>query len=378
MKVDKIKSFVGQNKDLLFKIHKELCLIPAPSGEERARAEYCLAKLRELGFCGSYIDGAENVICPIGAGSDSLTVICAHTDTVFPDKEPMPYREEEGKIFSPGVGDDTASVAILLLAAKYFAEQGFKPEHGLLLVFNSCEEGLGNLKGTRALMQEYKGRVASFVSFDGWRLNELSNRCVGSCRYKVTVSTEGGHSWDSFGNTSAIAEAAKIINKIYELAPKDEEGSKTTYNVGIINGGTSVNTIAEYCELLCEYRSESAVSMERMRTEFEKIFDSANTDAVRINTEIIGERPCMLASVKGETDKLANCCSSVASELLGEKIKYTSASTDCNIPLSLGVPAVCMSVFRGAGAHTREEWVEKDSMILGTELAIKVIEKLCK
>ena len=237
------KEFIELNKADMYKTLKELAIIPAPSGHEEKRAEYCLEFLKSVGGKDAYIDSALNVILPINIeGKDSVTVIGAHTDIVFGYEVPLNYEEKDGKIFCPGIGDDTASAVVLMYTAKYFLENNIKPQNGLIIVLDSCEEGMGNLKGIRQLMQDFGGRIKEFVTYDS-DFYSIANECVGSHRYKVTVKTEGGHSFGKFGNKNAIAELSKIIGRMYELEVPKREGATTTYNVGTIDGGTSVNII---------------------------------------------------------------------------------------------------------------------------------------
>ena len=156
----KIKNYIEKNNNLLYKTLEELCHIPAPSHHEHARAEYCKKWLEKHGAKGVYIDDALNVILQLNCDySNEITVFAAHTDTVFPDMEPMPYHDDGEKVFCPGAADDTASVVILLLTAKYFIEEGILPDDGIMFVLNSCEEGLGNLKGIRKLFEDYEDRI---------------------------------------------------------------------------------------------------------------------------------------------------------------------------------------------------------------------------
>ena len=369
--------FWENNEAELYKTLKELCGIPAPSGLEDERAEYCKNKLAEFGAKGVYIDGAKNVIYPINAEkSDKLTVIVAHTDTVFPDTEPMPYSDDGEIIRCPGVGDDTASLAVLLFLAKYLNENGISAKNGLLPVCNSCEEGLGNLKGTRRLFEDYAGRIERFVSFDSARLTNITNRCVGSVRYEVEVKTKGGHSYGAFGNKNAINYLSKIVHAIYCITVPEIEGEKTTYNVGTIEGGTSVNTIAQSAKMLCEYRSTSSDAMDIMKKKFFDIFDSVRDTDVEVNVKVVGERP----SAKGlDEEKQSELCKAVDAarrRVIEGESTYSSGSTDCNIPLSLGIPAIAMGVYFGGGAHTREEWIEKSSLKPGLEIAIETAIEL--
>jgi len=294
---------------------------------------------------------------------------------VFPDTEPMPYLDNGEKIFCPGVGDDTASLAVLLLCAQYCIEQNLHPRGGLLFVCNSCEEGLGNLKGTRQLFRDYEGRIARFVSFDS-HLGVVANRSVGSHRYRVEVKTAGGHSYLAFGNQNAIAELAKLIGEIYQIDVPQKGDSRTTYNVGNVTGGTSVNTIAEQAEMLCEYRSDNRECLEIMKAHFEKIFADASERGVDVRVTLIGDRPCMGEVDLDAIDRMTECYGNVVRKVLGTEIKTGSSSTDCNIPLSLGIPAVCVGVAESSGWHTRDEWLEKASFPQGAEVGLRFVLEL--
>jgi acetylornithine deacetylase/succinyl-diaminopimelate desuccinylase-like protein len=358
----------------MYALLKELCLIPAPSFLEDKRAEFCKNWLVNAGAEGVYIDDAKNVIFPLNCeNSNRITVVVAHTDTVFPDVEPMPYREENGRIYCPGVGDDTASVVHLLLTAKFFIKNKIVPKDGVLFVWNSCEEGLGNLMGTRAVMKAYAGRVKQFLSFDSFSFEILNVGCVGSHRYEVETQTEGGHSFSAFGNRSAALSLAEIITEIYKIEVPQRPNSKTTYNVGRIEGGTSVNTIPQSAKMLCEYRSNDVECLAIMKERFEKIFANANTEKTRVLVKQIGERPCADKVNENEMQRLVEICRKIVEEIANVKTKQTPASTDCNIPLSLGIPALCIPTYNGAGAHTREESVEKASLVPGLEIAIKTV-----
>lgn len=365
-----IKNYIEKNKDSLLETIKELCTIPAPSHMEHERATYCKNWLEKAGADGVYIDEARNVIFPLNCeGSNEITVFVAHTDTVFPDMEPMPYLDDGKKIYCPGVGDDTASVAVLMSMAKFFIEQAIVPDKGILFVCNSCEEGLGNLKGTRQIFKDFAGRIVQFISFDS-NINSISDRCAGSHRYEVEVLTAGGHSFLKFGNANAICELSKMVNAIYDIEIPQKEGARTTYNVGNISGGTSINTIAQNAKMLCEYRSTDRECLEIMRQKFEEIFEAAKSGEVQVKVEKIGDRPCSNIDDK-KVDRLRKICKPIIEAVIKEPISFKSSSTDCNIPLSLGIPAICIGVYRGGGAHTREEWIEKISILSGLEVAIK-------
>ena len=367
-----IKEWIVAHSDEMFELLKDLCLIPAPSHHEEQRAAYCKEWLEKNGAKGVVIDSALNVLFPLNCeGSSDITVFVAHTDTVFPDTEPMPYSDVDGIVRCPGVGDDTASLAVMMMMAKYYLEIGYTPKGGILFVANSCEEGLGNLKGTRQFFEDYKGRIARFVSFDS-NISIVNERCVGSHRYEVEVRTQGGHSYQAFGIPNAINELSGIVREIYSIDLPRKEGCRVTYNVGDISGGTSVNTIAQSARMLCEYRSDDLSLLSFMEGEFARIFEGAKKEGVEVLVKRIGDRPCAAEIDPVAFAALRDTCTAALTDTVDVTPTYRSASTDCNIPLSLGIPAICIGVYVGGGSHTREEWVEKASMIPGLEIAIKV------
>lgn len=358
-------------QELAKRLHKELCVIPAPSHHEDLRAAYCAEKLKSFGFENVFVDAAKNVICEVKAGqSDRTVVFAAHTDVVFPDMEPLPLREDDEMIYCPGCGDDTVCVAQLMSAMKKIKDEGKKPVHNIVFTLNACEEGLGNLKGIRAVMERYGDSVIAFFTFDG-KYRNVVDRSVGSHRYKVTVKTKGGHSFNDFGNENAAKVLADGIRMIYDLPVP--QGGKTTYNVGMISGGTSVNTIVQEASMLCEYRSDSAENLEHMRAEFQKIFAAMKENAT-VEVELVGDRPGMKnvdpASQKALTDLVAQ----IQYKHTGIEPARNSGSTDCNIPHSMGIPAVCVGTYLGSGTHTRQEWIQKASIPIGVNIVTELLE----
>ena len=347
----------------------DLAQIPAPSHHEERRAEFCLQWLHSKGADTAYIDEAKNVIYPIGdTGTNDLMVFMAHSDVVFPDTTPLPLKIENERIFCPGVGDDTANAVALLTAAGYIAEQKLSLKScGVLLIINSCEEGLGNLKGSRKIMEDFGNRVREFVTFDG-NANVVVVKAVGSRRYKVTVTTEGGHSYARFGAPNAIAQLSKLISRLYEIEVPDI--GKTTYNVGTISGGTSVNTIAQEASMLFEFRSDEREGLAIMQAEYDRIVEEFRASGVQIQTEVVGDRPCGL---EVDNSDLAKRAAEAVREHYGFEASFGVGSTDCNIPLSLGIPAICPGCVMGWGAHTREEYVEIDSLLPGLKVAAQLI-----
>lgn len=346
---------------------KELAQIPAPSGQEHQRAEWCKKHLEELGATGVYIDSACNVVFPYYAeNNNQLTVFNAHLDVVFPDTTPLPLVEDGNILRAPGVGDDTANVIAVMEMAGMAIELGLKPKEGILFVLNSCEEGLGNLKGIRQLMKDYEGRIKQVFAIDGG-YHHYVNDAVGSKRYEITIETEGGHSFGSFGNRNAIYYMAKLIDTLYSLKVPDI--GKTTYNVGLIEGGTSINTIAQSCTMKYEYRSNQRQGLAYMDTFFESVLASYRNMGIELKCNLVGDRPC-----KGDIEPIdqSRLIEEVVA-LYGVTIEPESGSTDCNIPLSLGIPAICFGVYEGSGAHTREEYLDIQSTILGRKILAQIV-----
>ncbi len=363
---------VSRNREEALELLKTIAKIPAPSNYEEKRAEFCKSWLEQQGAKGVFIDDALNVIYPIGCKeNNSLVAFMAHTDVVFPDTDELPVVVEDGKIKAPGIGDDTANLTALLMAAKYVAQHGLSPkEHGVLLVMNSGEEGLGNLKGSRKIMETYGSRIKEFYSFDGSN-STVVNRSVGSRRYRVEVLTEGGHSYAKFGNRNAIAYLSSMISTLYTMVPP--KGGKTTYNVGTIQGGTSVNTIAQQAEMLYEFRSDRQEGLEAMEQHFRAVIEAYRAKGIAINVERIGERPCM-GDVDAEKQRaLSEKAAQAVRTYYQSEPLFHSGSTDCNIPLSMGIPSVCVGCYAGDGAHTRSEWVEISSLHSGLNLALDLI-----
>ena len=363
--------YLEQSQEELKQLIRDLCAIPAPSHREEDRAAFCKTWFENNGGAGTYIDEALNVICPYGVTEDGpLTVFMAHTDTVFPDLEPMPFLEDEETFRCPAVCDDTANLAVMMICARYFLQNKIPGKTGILFVANSCEEGLGNLKGSRALAKAYGDRITAWVSFDGMSLDKIVHRAVGSHRYQVTVRTEGGHSFGAFGNRNAIAVLSAMISTLYTVKVPQEGSSRTTYNVGTISGGTSVNTIAQEATMLFEYRSDNRICLEKMQNLFEKVVEAYRATGVEIDVELVGDRPCA-----GNVDPQAQAAleamarRSILAAANCDAI-YTSGSTDCNIPLSLGIPSVCLGVVEGKGAHTREEVLYLKSLAPGCHLCM--------
>ncbi len=363
-----MEKYIQDSMEELKQLIRDLCAIPAPSHQERKRAEFIRDWMKNNGFPHVMIDASDNVLCELGDISGDVTVFLAHTDTVFPDQTPMAFREDLEKFYCPGVTDDTAQLAVLLLAARYFLHQ--TPKHGIVLAANSCEEGLGNLKGSRAIVERYGKHLRQLIAIDHHELDAMVCKAVGSRRYRVTLRTEGGHSFTKFGNPNAIHHLAQLIDRLYQVEVPVDGDSRTTYNVGLVSGGTSVNTIAQEAAMVYEYRSDSRLCMEAMEEKFRQALSQV---AVETKVELIGDRPCACNVDENEQNALLERTEQAFRKALGITPRRLSGSTDCNAALGAGVPAVCIGGVRGGGTHTREEYLELESLQHGCRLVMALL-----
>jgi acetylornithine deacetylase/succinyl-diaminopimelate desuccinylase-like protein len=366
---ESIAEYTDRHRDEAIALLKTLGAIPAPSHHEDLRAEFVLSWLKNQGADHVYIDRAKNVVCEIGtAEHEQVVVFMAHTDTVFPDTEPLEVVEKDGKLFAPGIGDDTANLVNLLMGTKYLLEKKPKLSFGYVIAANSCEEGLGNLEGCREIFRVFGRRVRYFYSFDRY-IPECVNEAVGSCRYRIEVKTQGGHSWTDFGNPNAILVLNRILSDLAAIEFPGE--GKTTCNVGRIEGGTSVNTIAENASALYEFRSDRQENLDYMKEEVQKVFEKYQGDpSVQVHPEVIGVRPGTGAVNAEEMAAFTNASREIIESYYDGKAVILPISTDANIPLSLGITANTLGAVRGGGAHTRGEWIELDSLAEGGKIVL--------
>lgn len=346
-----------------------LAQMPSPTRHEDRRAAFIKDWLRSQGALAA-IDVAKNVVCPIGDdGRKPLVVLAAHTDVVFDDETALPLIEDGDIWRAPGVGDDTANLVNLLMAAKYLITHPAASDVGYLVVANSCEEGLGNLDGTRQLFSDWGSRVEEYLSFDCYA-GMIVNHAVGSHRFRIAADVQGGHSYANFGRPNAIKVLADVLEDLCAL--EIPEHPKTTFNVGTFEGGVSVNAIAEHAEMLFEYRSASDAVLRKMDGELARVVEGHIRPGVHLMHEAIGLRPGDGELDEGRLGNLTQRCIEAYQAAFGKEPDMQANSTDANIPLSLGIPAVTVGTIEGAGAHTREEWIDTKSMVPGLALALSL------
>lgn len=365
--------YIDDNKDKCLKLLKTITEIPAPTGDERRRSEFIENYLENAGAVGVYRDKAGNVVYPydIRPGRHNAVMI-AHMDTVFKLETPLEVTENSGKLLCPGIGDDTANLVCLLLLAVFAAKEKPSIRCGIFFVFGVGEEGLGNLKGSRRFMEEHADKVSHFWALDLY-YRKIYTDVVGSIRYRISINTVGGHSYLNFGNPNAIYVASQIINDLYRMKPSDEESY--TYNVGTIAGGNSVNSIAEQASFTMEFRTGDSQVMRRCDQAIHDIVKRYRPMTTGLSMELLGKRPCAQGVPEESVEKMIGRARESIRSIIGIDPEESTASTDCNIPLSMGVPAICIGLCDGALLHTTEEWIWKDSVAKGLRLLFHLVYK---
>lgn len=375
--VNKLNSIFKENFDQLISEIIKICEIPAPTFEEDARGNYVLEKLSSIQKLAVHKDRFKNVIIRYpGRENKSRIAILAHLDTVFPFSEVRVIRNKT-TLSAPGIGDNSTSVAVLLQIIESWNAVDYTPPFDVIFVANSCEEGLGDLKGVRGFIDEYcyspqnNVDLKTLLSIDG-TIERITHIGTGVKRYKIEVVTKGGHSWANFGEVeSAIHITGNIIADISHIKVPDLP--KTTYNVGLVEGGTSVNTIAGYASILVDLRSTSEIELNRLDQLLQTIVKNNTKDKknITVKVTIVGDRPSGRIPFDHPVVKgIQN-----AAHEIGLNFTPSSgmASTDANIPLSRNIPAVAFGCYSGSGAHTISESIVIDSLIRGvpfTNLAI--------
>ncbi len=340
--------------------------IPAPFFQEEERGRVYLEMLREAGLEDCEMDAEGNVMgLRRGLGNGSLIVVAAHLDTVFPAGTDLTVRREGTRLYAPGVGDDTRSLAMNLAFLRAMDAAGVRTNHDVLFVGNVGEEGLGDLRGVRFLFTKgrYAGRIAAFISVEGpMGMGTIVSGATGSLRYRVTFRGPGGHSFMDFGIVSpsfALAETMAGLSRIEVPAEP-----RTTFSASVIGGGTSVNSIPNEVWVEVDLRSDSAEELTRIDRAFKEVVqrsveaeNAARSTAkgiVTVELKKIGDRPA--GAIDRSSELVANA--TAAAKALGFSPKVVASSTDASIPISLGIPGIAVSAGAGAGAHTLEEWVD--------------------
>jgi acetylornithine deacetylase/succinyl-diaminopimelate desuccinylase-like protein len=350
-----------------------ICEIPAPPFKEEARAREVARRFEEVGLARIRSDEVGNVIAERpGLSSKPSVIISAHLDTVFPDGTDVRVRREGARFHAPGISDNTCGIVSLIALARALDAGDVKTEGPVYFIATVGEEGEGNLRGVRHLFDrgEFQSGVDAFISLDGPGLERITQRALGSRRYRVTVVGPGGHSWGDFGIVNPVHALGRAIARFASypapLAPR------TSYNVGIIEGGSSVNAIPERASMVIDIRSVSSTEIEKLEAYLRRVVEIAvreeNSQRAMSGTSLtcafdqIGDRPSGETPVDSRIVRAAIECS----RALGIEPRLDCSSTDSNIPISLGIPAITLGVGGlSNNCHSLTEWYEPDGREVG-------------
>ncbi len=359
--------------------------IPAPPFKEQARAKAYLNMLREAGLSEVEMDAEGNVMGlrrGTGPAGGPMVAIAAHLDTVFPEGTDVKVRREGTRLSAPGIGDDTRSLAVLLGYVRALDAAAVKTNRDILFIGNVGEEGPGDLRGVRYLFTKgkYKDRIKYFMSMDGTDAARVVNGGVGSKRYRVTFKGPGGHSYGAFGLVNPMAAMSQAVLDFYKIDVPAEP--KTTYSASVTGGGTSVNSIPHEVFMEFDMRSVSPAELGKLEKSFLGIMPAAvaaenrsrstKEGEVTAELKVIGDRPAGSTAASSELVQYAL----EAASAHGLKPSLTSSSTDSNLPMSLGIPAITIGSGGRAGrAHSLDEWidVEKGSSLKGMTVSLTTL-----
>jgi acetylornithine deacetylase/succinyl-diaminopimelate desuccinylase-like protein len=364
--------------------HIAICEIPAPPFGEQARAAYFERRFLELGLGAAHQDAAGNVIgVRPGRSARPTVVVSAHLDTVFPSHVDTRVRRRNGRLYAPGIGDNACGLVALLALIDVLQRTGAPTAGTLVFLGTVGEEGEGNLRGVRHFFadRQWAGNVDAFVSFDGHGVERIVHQALGSRRYRVTFTGPGGHSWGDFGLVNPVHALSRVVTQLVEYALPMRP--RASLNVGRISGGQSVNAIPQSATMDVDARSTSRDELERIEAFLESAVESAArrenlrcaTTGTRLETMIepLGERPT------GQTPLDADIVHATvrATRALGVEPIFECASTDSNVPISLGIPAVTIGGGGNAGQpHTLDEWYDPSHREVGMKRALLLVVEL--
>lgn len=328
--------------------------IPAPTFEEALRAQFVRDQFLRMGLHSVEIDGLYNVygMLPGEQRDRPGIMIAAHIDTVFSAQTDLSVRRNHEMIYGAGLGDNSAGVAGLLVLAQVLTDLRYTPPSDLWFVATAREEGLGDLGGMRAAFDRLSGRIGAVINLEGLAFGHIYNAGIAVRRYHITAAAPGGHSWLHFGRPSAINAILEVGTRIIALKVPDQP--RTTYNIGMIEGGESINSIAARAGLWLDLRSEDSAALSQLVDRVQQIVAARETADIRFNIEQVGDRPA--GALPADHPLVAAALESL--ERVGFRGTLESGSTDANVPLSLGMPAVTIGITRGGNAHRLDEYME--------------------
>ncbi len=332
--------------------------IPSPTFGEARRGAFIHKAFSQSGLHAVEIDSAGNVYGAVRGGSGRPVILSAHLDTVFAEEANTPARREGQRLVGPGVGDNAIALAGLIELSHDLSQADLPGD--VWLVADVCEEGLGNLEGMRHVVARFRDQASAYICLEGMALGHIYHRALPVHRYRVTVTTAGGHAWIHAGRPSAIHTILRIGAGLLGLA--DDSEVRTTVNIGTIAGGTTINSIAPVARMEIDLRSESSDALRALR---ERVASYAMTFAereIRVQVETIGERP---GGELPEDHALVQAALRALQDVGETRVNLEVGSTDASIPLSLGLPGICVGLTRGGEAHSMQEFVDLEPLTRG-------------
>jgi tripeptide aminopeptidase len=377
-KVIKTLEDIKADDDRALAEQKRITEIPAPPYKEKVRAEYFLKRFQELGFKDASIDAEGNVIgLRKGSGGGPKLVVSAHLDTVFPEGTDVTVKEKDGAILAPGIGDDSRGLAALLSLIQAMNANDIRTVGDVLFVGTVGEEELGNLRGVKALFRDHND-IDGFISIDGLGITRIVNQATGSHRYEMIFRGPGGHSFQEFGLPSAIHAMGRAIAKISELQPPAEP--KTTFTVGTVTGGTSVNAIAAEARMAVDMRSDSTEELLKLEAKLLDLVKDAvkeenarwKSDKMTVEIKLIGDRPAGMVALDSAIVQATQ--RAVATITREPRVTFAGSSTDSNWAMSRGIPAVTIGGGgEGGNWHSRNEWYKPVNAWYGPQNALLTV-----
>jgi tripeptide aminopeptidase len=377
-KVIKTLDDIKADDDRALAEQKRITEIPAPPYKEQVRAAYYLKRFVELGFKDASIDAEGNVIAlRKGSGSGPKLVVSAHLDTVFPEGTDVTVKEKDGVILAPGIGDDSRGLAALLSLIQAMNANKIATVGDVMLVGTVGEEELGNLRGVKALFRDHAD-IDGFISIDGLGITRIVNQATGSHRYEIIFRGPGGHSFQEFGLPSAIHAMGRAIAKISELQTPKEP--KTTFTVGTVAGGTSVNAIAAEARMAVDMRSDSTEELLKLEARLLDLVKDAvreenarwNSDKIAVEIKLIGDRPAGIVALDSPIVQATQRAVAVVTG--APRVTFAGSSTDSNWAMSRGIPAVTIGGGgEGGNWHSRNEWYKPVDAYFGPQNALLTI-----
>jgi len=344
--------------------------IPAPEFNEARRGEF-LKTLFEATGLQVRIDKTGNVIAERpGTDAKSVILLVAHLDTVFPASTDVRVKRDANRLTAPGIADNGAGLAALAGLARALSESRIRTTKTIVLAGDVGEEGEGNLRGIRALVESYGSRLAAVIAIDGASIEHITTQGIASQRVEITITGAGGHSWSDFGAPNPITALARAIVKFSAVNVPDNP--RSSFNFGIIEGGTSVNSIPASASVKVDLRSEQEAQVKIMEAALRDAVDAGikeemsaarvNNDPLKVSVRSLGSRP---AGKLPDDSPLLDTFRNV-DVFLGNRSRLERSSTDANIPLSLGIPAVSVGGGgKGGGSHTLTEWYDATGREIG-------------